>query len=246
MPAVGSTNYPALEKILARLGAERPPEEVHALFLGALTSTSLRLGPQHILGHIFGDLSRMPMPSMTNLGQVLGYWNHLLEERTRGKVRLAPRRLSAAPTADELRAYAAHRGDELLWFVRGIDAGGDDPVMFGPEGEMLLRKIAEASGFLGQYVEALGSGEQDAQQLRDTRESLLGLVETVEGLISDLMDLSDAVRREAMRSHAVMEGRMTDDGVRIGGSPRVARNAVCPCGSGKKWKKCCGSAVQPQ
>lgn len=246
MPAVGSTNYPALEKILARLGAERPPDEVHALFLGALTSTSLRLGPQHLLGHIFGDLSRIAMPSMTSLGQVLGYWNHLLDERTRGKVRLAPRRLSAAPTTDELRAYASRRREELLWFVRGIDAGGDDPVMFGPEGEMLLRNIAEASGFLGRYVEALGSGDLDAQRLLDTRESLLRLVEDVEGLISDLMDISDAVRREAMRSHAAMEGRMTDDGVRIGGSPKVARNAVCPCGSGKKWKKCCGSAVQPQ
>lgn len=24
--------------------------------------------------------------------------------------------------------------------------------------------------------------------------------------------------------------------------PRIARNAICPCGSGKKLKKCCGSA----
>lgn len=27
--------------------------------------------------------------------------------------------------------------------------------------------------------------------------------------------------------------------------PRVGRNAPCPCGSGKKFKKCCGSRMQP-
>jgi uncharacterized protein len=27
-------------------------------------------------------------------------------------------------------------------------------------------------------------------------------------------------------------------------SPKVGRNAPCPCGSGKKYKKCCGSGSQ--
>jgi len=26
---------------------------------------------------------------------------------------------------------------------------------------------------------------------------------------------------------------------------KIGRNAPCPCGSGKKFKRCCGSAVQP-
>jgi uncharacterized protein YecA (UPF0149 family) len=25
--------------------------------------------------------------------------------------------------------------------------------------------------------------------------------------------------------------------------PKVGRNETCPCGSGKKYKKCCGAAV---
>ena len=28
-------------------------------------------------------------------------------------------------------------------------------------------------------------------------------------------------------------------------SPRVGRNDPCPCGSGKKSKKCCGAALPP-
>jgi uncharacterized protein YecA (UPF0149 family) len=26
-------------------------------------------------------------------------------------------------------------------------------------------------------------------------------------------------------------------------TPKVGRNDLCPCGSGKKYKKCCGAAV---
>ncbi|MEK6630660.1 MAG: SEC-C metal-binding domain-containing protein [Acidobacteriota bacterium] len=30
-----------------------------------------------------------------------------------------------------------------------------------------------------------------------------------------------------------------DSGVSVRSAPRVGRNAPCPCGSGKKYKKCC-------
>ena len=35
---------------------------------------------------------------------------------------------------------------------------------------------------------------------------------------------------------------LTPDSFHIGGSPKVGRNVPCPCGSGKKFKKCCGAA----
>jgi hypothetical protein len=245
MPAIGTTNYPALDAVLTKLGAQRTTEEVHALFLGALTSTSLRLGPQHLLGHIFGDLDRLPGASVASLGVVLGYWNYLLDERKAGRVRLAPRVLAVDATTEELQAYASRRRDELTWYVRGIDAGGDEPVEFGPHGERLLQKLAEARGFLGAFIELLGRQEHSAEQLRDARVNLLKIIDTAEHMIADLMETTDAVRREAIMTHQARQGRMTDDGVPTARSSKVPRNSLCPCGSGVKWKKCCGSAVQP-
>ncbi len=35
---------------------------------------------------------------------------------------------------------------------------------------------------------------------------------------------------------------LTPDSVRLGGSSKSGRNAPCPCGSGKKFKNCCGVA----
>jgi uncharacterized protein len=36
---------------------------------------------------------------------------------------------------------------------------------------------------------------------------------------------------------------LSADALHLGGSSKTGRNAPCPCGSGKKFKKCCGAAV---
>jgi hypothetical protein len=43
------------------------------------------------------------------------------------------------------------RREELQWFVRGVDAGGDDPIEFGAEGEKRLEGLAKGSGYLQAY-----------------------------------------------------------------------------------------------
>lgn len=37
---------------------------------------------------------------------------------------------------------------------------------------------------------------------------------------------------------------LVSDSFHLGGGPKTRRNDPCPCGSGKKFKKCCGSAVK--
>jgi uncharacterized protein len=37
---------------------------------------------------------------------------------------------------------------------------------------------------------------------------------------------------------------LTSDSFPLGGSSKAPRNAPCPCGSGKKFKKCCGAAAK--
>ncbi|MCC6302212.1 MAG: YchJ family protein [Gammaproteobacteria bacterium] len=38
------------------------------------------------------------------------------------------------------------------------------------------------------------------------------------------------------------DGRMVTPGTQRNEGPRVGRNEPCPCGSGRKYKKCCGAA----
>ncbi len=52
----------------------------------------------------------------------------------------------------------------------------------------------------------------------------------------------EAQQRAALEAH--QQGRMAEEGEAVkqivGGQPKVGRNDPCPCGSGKKYKKCCG------
>ncbi|MGD0679702.1 MAG: SEC-C metal-binding domain-containing protein [Polyangiaceae bacterium] len=247
---IGTTSFVELEAVLTRLHAKLDARKVHALYLGALTSTNVRLGPQRLLDRIFGDepmLGDSIEDANAALQIVFGYWNTLVAERDRGVVRLAPRALPEEPTRDDLRAFAKSCHDEIQWFIRGIDAGGDDPIEFGPQGKKLLEGIAEGSGFLNVYVELLGREKAaDAKELQKTRDMLLKLVATLERVIADLMTVSDAVRREAIDTFTANAGQTTDDGARIARPIKVGRNAACPCGSGKKWKKCCGGVSTVQ
>jgi hypothetical protein len=70
-----------------------------------------------------------------------------------------------------------------------------------------------------------------------TWDSLHGEIEVFDALGYHL-GAADAVTGDMIKE--AVAGRKTDDGTRIAGRVKVGRNDACPCGSGKKWKKCCG------
>lgn len=246
MPAIGTTTFSQLDAVLATHHPRLTTSQVHALFLGAQTSTSPRLLPQHLIGKIFGEDPAGPEVDMMALLQALfGYWNHLIERREAGEVALAPLALSEGATRDDLKEYAERRHGELIWYIRGIDAGGDDPIEFGEEGQAALKRIAEADGFLHAYADLLTRTPPESDSaLAAARQNLLSIVESIEDLMATLMAISDEVRRAAMATFQANAGRRTDDGARIARPTKVPRNSPCPCGSGKKWKRCCGVAEQ--
>jgi hypothetical protein len=247
MPAIGTTTYTELGAALEKVGAKLTASEVHVLYLGAQTSTSFGLGPQRLFDTILGDDADLGEDPIAPLNAIMGYWNTLVSERKAGRVRLPPLTLPASPTKAELLAYATARQDQLAWYPRGMDAGGDDPIELGPPGQILLEGIAEASAHLQTYVEMLEKpAAPDAETLRGSREVLLELEATVERFITKLIDVSDAVRREALDAYAARSRDATDDGMPITRGPKVGRNERCPCGSGKKWKRCCGAPERLQ
>jgi len=50
-----------------------------------------------------------------------------------------------------------------------------------------------------------------------------------------------AIMRQRQASLAKADGTAKDEAVQLSAKPKVGRNDPCPCGSGKKYKKCCGS-----
>ncbi len=106
-----------LERALRRIGARMEAWEVHASYLGALTSTNVRMGPQRLLGRILGDQAGIGESAdalNASILPILGYWNHLVAEQQAGRVQLAPFAPEETPGMDEMIAFAQRRDDELL------------------------------------------------------------------------------------------------------------------------------------
>jgi hypothetical protein len=231
-----------LDEALRRMGAKLESWQVRALFLGAHASTNLRLGPQHLLDRICGDAPIMGddlADANANLQSLMALWNELVEDHDADRVRLSPVRRSKSPSADELNGLIARRSGEITWFLRGIEAGGDDPIEFGDEGVAMFRRLAEASAFLESYQELLT--RSDSAEFGKARKALDQLTGAIERIIGDLLSISQDLRKQAMAEYQQNAGRRTDDGVPIRRPVKVGRNEPCPCGSGKKWKRCCGA-----
>jgi hypothetical protein len=236
-----------VDEVLSSINAKLEVWQVRALFLGANASTNVRLGPQHLLEHICG-----PEPvfgndvddANANLHSLMALWNQLVADHRTGHIQLSEVRTSNPPERGELEAFAKRRQEEITWFTRGVDAGGDDPIEFGPDGEQLFRRLAEAAAFLEAQQKLLGElPEQDFTKARRALDQLTGAIETI---IDDLLTVGDGIRRQAIAEYQQNAGRRTDDGVPVRRPVKVGRNQPCPCGSGRKWKRCCGSPTSMQ
>lgn len=237
-------NSDDLGKLLQRHGAALSLWQVEALFLGALTSTNIKLGPHHLLDRIFPG-GELPGGSIEEANEILkgigDLWNQLVERQRQSGIELSGLPLSDTPSVDDIRAFAHRLHDEIRWFIRGIDAGGDDPLEFGEEGQDSLRRLAEGAGFARAYQQRL---EDDAdvslEVRRDSAKSLRQLKQTVEDLMTDLARVGAAVRAQAIREYE--RKTSAERGTPGPSSAKIGRNSPCPCGSGKKWKRCCGAA----
>jgi uncharacterized protein YecA (UPF0149 family) len=107
-----------------------------------------------------------------------------------------------------------------------------------------MRKLAEGSAFLEAYLDLLR--RMPDEDVRNARQPLDQLTAVTETIISDLMTVSNGIRREAVAEYERMAGKRTDDGIRVERPLKVGRNEPCPCGSGRKWKRCCGDPSRVQ
>ncbi len=84
----------------------------------------------------------------------------------------------------------------------------------------------------------------------ETRFGLRQLEKRIEGLAGGLGEEDEEAIRFALDMRLEMSGRSgsvaakEDAGNAAASTPKVGRNDPCPCGSGRKFKKCCGVTVQ--
>ena len=136
-----------------------------------------------------------------------------------------------APTAEKLmRArYCAFAQGKIDFLSNSLH-----PEHRGDHDVDATRRWAENSEWLGlQIISTEKGGEDDSE----------GIVE----FIATFKE-KDVIRQHHERSSFsrvgdewfFVDGKIVPPATKINASPKTGRNDPCPCGSGKKYKKCCG------
>ena len=180
-----------------------------------------------------------------------------------------PRALAAAKQVDEALDLAKRLQDLLAEFELGLDAatllaeaGRREEALAQVEKDLSetdeprgIARAADALKILGEKTRAQALYRK-AQALSDDVEETIGFIEREIPLLEELGRAEEVkALREALEGlkavnpyadEALEDEEDLDDEEFVPeplkAEPGPARNAPCPCGSGKKYKKCCGQA----
>jgi len=195
---------------------------LHALAVGPTT-----MHPKQWLPKIWGTKEMMPpMDSIEQLNHILGlvmrHFNSVIAGLEDDPRVISPRWSTMTYDGDE-QEY----DDAEVWaygFVEGMRLCWNDwqPLLSTPQGQALFRPIA----LLGE--DDFSVDQDELTKTPDMRSELaLRIPQAVLDMHAHWLPLRLAVhQREVAKSM----------------QPKVGRNEPCPCGSGKKFKRCCGAA----
>ena len=196
---------------------------MHAIAVGPTT-----LHPKQWLPKIWGTQEMMPpMDSIEHLNHILGlvmrHFNSIIAGLESDPRQISPCWSTMTYEGDE-RKYDDAEG-WAYGFVQGMRLCWNDwqPLLSTAQGQAWFRPIA-----------LLGEDDfgEDQDELTKTPAMRAELALQIPQAVLDMHDHWLPLRLAVY-----------DRGVAKSMQPKVGRNEPCPCGSGKKFKKCCGAAA---
>lgn len=153
---------------------------------------------------------------------------------------------------DALRTQLAEGSFDPLLPAEAVDAPDEDPDLPTPSrvlsrwvagfahaaeqfpalAELPDDRVADALDRIWRHLPAASEYERDARDALNRERPVATLEAAIEDLVAAVVEISE--RTEATRYRVAQRRRDT---------LKVGRNDPCPCGSGKKFKACCGKAA---
>lgn len=156
---------------------------------------------------------------------------HILKERS-GKLRYAPPR-------DEFLRYADPEYYEETPQIKALRNRLDNLLEDSEEAEELVNQIHEmgaAEAPMEEYLDLLEAYDLNLPKMKDM-DRFMGLVV---GVINNTRLWANYGHTPAELFTAMKGGVPSAPTGGMSPAPKIGRNDPCPCGSGKKYKKCCG------
>ncbi len=223
---------------LKKLGSKRTIHEVYGLLHGCIAATRMVM-PSQYFKLIFdeeGAALETENEAKEFLGNLMNLWNLIAKWQPETTPFLQPA-VRYPNTREGLKDRTTQYASLIDYFIKGLDLGGTYESDFSDDALSALEMLSEAGAFLKEYA-----------RLAETDKSDIGVEEAFEmiGKLEDIagdciaqinIGLKDARMRNVQE---MQQFTSRNKEARRAGSNKVGRNEPCPCGSGKKYKKCCG------
>ena len=128
----------------------------------------------------------------------------------------------------------------MLQTDRGIQqiSNGNPPDEFAP-----LADVPKIDGFARRIAKPPQSVDDNVRHVLATQHAILTLEKQIHDLGS--VPLAGHTYVKAAQTVAAAQVKSTTCETKSPSQPQVGRNSPCPCGSGNKYKRCCGVNAPP-
>jgi len=230
-----------LTKLLEKLNAKMSLHAIYGLFYGCIAAPVL-VKPSQYMPHIL-DSENSTYESMEQaesfMNTLMALWNGIARSQMEDDDMICPER--EYPTNETGLSVKADDLVSLInGFMTGLSLGEAQEGDFSDDALDALKSLAEIQAFAEGLTETLWKehGALKGAVIQETLDSLDGTEDIVFDCINRIaLGLADARKRRLDETRSFQK---LYKNAQQAFSDKVPRNSPCPCGSGKKYKKCCG------
>jgi uncharacterized protein len=230
----------AMAALLKGAGSKLSLHETYGLLHGIIAAPHMVM-PSRITPLLFGE-EGSEFESMEDAkslyGNLMSLWNIIANWKTESEPFCYPEK-QYPETIAGLQQRVQDKASLISHFLTGLAMGETDQNDFSEDAHEAFKSLSEANGLFLNYVGLLKISEEgDIPRL----EKSIALIKQLESAAGDYIALITSGLQEA-RIRVVEDMRRassTQPSTYETKHTKIPRNAPCPCGSGKKYKKCCG------
>ena len=228
-------------KLLKGAGAKLTLPEIYGLLYGCHAAPHV-FRPSQLISTIFGK-NEEAFASMEKTEQVIGnllfLWNALGGWKPESEPLFYPD-IEYPDTTEGLMERVKDDLTIIKSFIKGLDLGETAKTDFSSDAVDALKSLSEADGNLTKLLEVFQKqGSTEDEEFNKAKDSIVGLEGVIGVCIGRInLGLKDVRMKVVKEMQKAAESQKKTAETK---SAKVQRNELCPCGSGKKYKKCCGA-----
>lgn len=226
-----------MDSLLKKYEVKFTLHQLYGLFYGA-ASAPVVVQPSQVISIIF-NRKEPEFESMEEaksfLGNVMALWNVVVTS-TSGEAPMAWPETVFQHSDSGLKEYINAINSSTKQFIKGLDLGATMEEDFAGDIKDAFESLARTDLLLKEYLDLM---ERDKSANKKVIAESFEIVEKMENIIVDCIGRI-AVGLKGSRMEKARETARFVESAHQASSSKVGRNAPCPCGSGKKFKKCCG------